>query len=315
MRHFESLEQVSLSNAWLTIGSFDGVHRGHQEILRRLTAGARASASPAVVLTFHPHPSVVLRGSSGPVYLTSPQERAALLDGLGIDVVVTQAFDRRLASTPARDFVARLVEHLGLRSLWVGYDFALGRGREGNIPTLRRLGEEFGFQVEIVPPVTLGAQIVSSSLIRATLAAGNVEEAARLLGRPYRVAGDVVHGDGRGKTIGVPTANLAVWAEQIVPGVGVYACRARTGDQIRPAAVNIGVRPTFDGQTVTPQVEAHLLDWESDLYGKRVQLDFIARLRGEQRFPNVQALVAQIHQDLLATRQILQAAGQADPQS
>jgi riboflavin kinase/FMN adenylyltransferase len=305
MQLFSSLDNTHTDGVWLTIGSFDGVHRGHQEIIRLLAAGAHAHAVPAVVLTFYPHPAVVLRGSNGPFYLSSPNERAEIIGSLGVDIVILQRFDRQLADTPARDFVMKLKERLGLRQLLVGHDFTLGRGREGDIPTLKRLGEEFGFEVEEHQPVLLDGQVISSSQIRSALTAGNVERAQQLLGRAYRLTGEVVPGDGRGRTIGIPTANLKTWSEQLLPAAGVYACRAQIRDKVFRAATNIGVRPTFDGSSTFLHVEAHLLDFQGDLYGQKVHLDFLARLRGEQKFPNVQALVTQIHEDIARTRQLV----------
>jgi riboflavin kinase/FMN adenylyltransferase len=305
MQHFESLEQVSVENAWLTIGSFDGVHRGHQEIIRNLVTGARAASVPAIVLTFYPHPVFVLRGHNGPFYLTSPQERATLLGELGVDVVITCPFNQQVAATSARDFMGKLQRHLGLRQLWVGQDFTLGRNREGTLPVLRQLGVEFGYEVQVLPPVEIDGFGISSSQIRIFLGKGEVDSAARMLGRPYRLVGQVVHGDGRGRTIGIPTANLAIWLERLVPKAGVYACQAHLAQRNYAAAVNIGVRPTFDGNALAPQVEAHLLDFKGDLYGQEIQLDFITRLRDEQRFPNIETLVSQIQHDIARTRSLL----------
>jgi riboflavin kinase/FMN adenylyltransferase len=305
MQLFSSLDNTHTDGVWLTIGSFDGVHRGHQEIIRRLVAGAQAHAVPAVVLTFYPHPAVVLRGSNGPFYLSSPNERAEIIGGLGVDIVILQRFDRQLADTSARDFIMRLKERLGLRHLLVGHDFTLGRGREGDIPTLNRLGKEFSFEVEVHQPVLRDGQVISSSQIRSALTDGNVERAQQLLGRAYRLTGEVVPGDGRGRTIGIPTANLKTWSEQLLPSTGVYACQAHIRDKVFRAATNIGVRPTFDGTSTFLHVEAHLLEFQGDLYGQKVHLDFLTRLRGEQKFPNVQALVAQIQEDITRTRQLV----------
>lgn len=305
MQHLSSLEQASLQNAWLTIGSFDGVHRGHREILRQLTAGAHANGASAVVLTFYPHPNAVLRGQSGRFYLTHPEERAELLGEIGVDVVITQTFDRNLAATSATAYMQAIKTHLGLKELWVGYDFALGRAREGDIPTLRRLGNEMDYVVKVIQPVFVEGQAISSSLVRAWLAAGEVENANLALGRPYRLAGKVIHGDGRGSQIGIPTANLDVWAEKILPAEGVYACLARVGSQTFPAATNIGSRPTFRDSAPSFQIETHLIDFSGNLYGQSLTLDFIARLRGERRFANPEELVVQIREDIQQTRSAL----------
>jgi riboflavin kinase/FMN adenylyltransferase len=307
---FSSLDHTAVDGAWLTIGSYDGVHRGHQEIIRRLVAEAHVNAAPAVVLTFFPHPSIVLRGTNGPFYLTSPEERAVLLGNLGVDIVIIQQFDRQLANTSARDFVIRLKDRLGMRRLFVGHDFTLGRNREGNIAALAQLGKELDYQVVTQPPVLLDRQVISSSQIRAALSAGNVTTAHRLLGRPYRISGKIIPGDGRGRTIGIPTANLEIWKEQLLPATGVYVCRAVVNEKTYGAATNIGVRPTFDGATHIQHVESHLLDFDGDLYGQQLQLDFIGRLRGEQKFPSVQTLIAQIRSDISEARQIL---AQANP--
>jgi riboflavin kinase/FMN adenylyltransferase len=305
MQHYSSLDSARLQGAWLTIGSYDGVHRGHQEIIRQLVAEAHAQGAPAVVLTFYPHPAAVLRGLSGPYYLSTLEERAAILESLGVDAVIIQRFDRQLANTSARDFVLALTQHLGLSRLLVGHDFTLGKGREGDIPTLSKFGEELGFKLVIHQPVYHAGQVISSSLIRSALSEGNVELARDLLGRPYRVSGEVVPGDGRGRTIGVPTANIIPWSEQLLPGVGVYACQTQVGEIRYPAATNIGVRPTFDGSSTTIHLEAHLLDYQGDLYGQKISLDYHARLRGEQKFSSIQALVAQIQEDIAKTRQLI----------
>ena len=227
------------------------------------------------------------------------------MEDLDVDNVVIQRFDRQLAGTSARDFVMKLKKHLGFQQLLVGQGFALGHGREGDVPTLQRLGAEFGFGVSVHPPVLLDGLAISSSQIRSALAAGNVERASQLLGRPYRVAGEVVQGDARGQMIGIPTANLQTWPEQLMPAVGVYACLARIGETVYQAATNIGMRPTFEGLDTVQYLEAHLLDFHGNLYGQKMQLDFLARLRDEEKFDTVQALVEKIQQDIAQTREIL----------
>lgn len=305
MEHYWSLDAIQLRDAWLTIGSFDGVHRGHQEIIRRLTAGAHAVGVPAVVLTFHPHPASVLGKRKDAFYLSTPEERADLLGALGVDVVITHPFNKQVASMGAREFMESINAHLHLQKLWVGYDFALGRGREGDVPTLRRIGQELGYQVEEIPPIKVDGEIISSSLIRSLLGSGDVEQAAILLGRPYRLSGRVVPGDGRGRLIGVPTANLSIWTELTLPRAGVYVNLATIHGKTWKAVANVGVRPTFETQPVAPRVEAHILDFNGDLYGQEIHLDFISRLRDELRFPSVQALIDQMQRDILQTREVL----------
>jgi riboflavin kinase / FMN adenylyltransferase len=305
MQHFYSLDGVYLNDVWLTIGTYDGVHRGHQEIIRRIVSEARQSGGLAVALTFFPPPAVVLKKRTESYYLTSPEERAALLGALGVDVVITHPFNLQVAAMSAREFMTSLHEHFGLKHLCVGYDFALGRGREGDVPMLQRLGGEFGYSVEAVKPVEIDSKVVSSSLIRTYLAAGDVEQAAQLLGRPYQVGGEVVLGDRRGKLLGIPTANLSVWAERALPKAGVYVCHALLKNRMWGAVTNVGVRPTFENQPVQPRVEAHILDFREEIYGEQLSLDFLAHLRDEARFPSVQALVEQINKDISRARIIL----------
>jgi riboflavin kinase/FMN adenylyltransferase len=304
MQHYHALNEVSLQNTWLTIGTFDGVHLGHQTILKQLVAGAHAQQEPAVVLTFHPRPASVLQGLNGPFYLTSPDERAELMGRLGVDVVFTLPFTRETAVTSAEDFMRVIKEHLDLRVLLVGEDFALGRGREGNLTRLRELGQALGYDVRSLERVAAAQQPISSTRIRNLLLEGDVTTAGVLLDRPYRLQGEVVHGAGRGRTIGIPTANIAFWPEQILPANGVYACYAHWQDQCWAAATNIGLRPTFSGEKAL-SIEAHLLDFSADLYGQHVRLEFIQRLRGEQKFSSVEMLIEQIRQDVQDTRHIV----------
>ena len=305
MQHYWSIEDVYLQDSWLTIGSFDGVHKGHQQILRDMTAGAHQTNTTAVVLTFHPHPAVVLGKRSGPFYLTSPEERASLLAQLGVDIVLTCPFNLHVARTSAKDFMHELSMHLHMNQLWVGYDFALGKNREGDVPTLKHLGKSLGYEVHVINPVKLNGEVISSSAIRTALGSGDVAKASELLGRPYQVSGEIVHGDGRGRTIGIPTANLEVWAERAIPKAGVYVCKAHVQDKTIGAVTNIGVRPTFENQSTSPTVEAHLLNYNGDLYGKRMKLDFVARLRDERRFESIESLVQQINSDIQLGREIL----------
>jgi riboflavin kinase/FMN adenylyltransferase len=305
MQHFRSLADVHLQGAWVTIGTFDGVHRGHQAVLNHLVQSAHAAHQPAVVITFFPHPAVFLRGLQGPYYLTSPDERARLMAELGVDVVITLPFDQELSALSADDFMADLVDHLHLTRLVVGYDFALGRGRSGNVHTLRHIGETLDYEVDAIASTDIKDQPVSSTRIRELISLGQVSDAALLLGRWYSLSGRVVHGDGRGGKIGMPTANLAVGNEQILPARGVYATLAWIDHQAVPAVTNIGLRPTFETDAVVARVESHLLDYHEDLYNMDMRLDFVKFLRPELRFPSIQALIDQIQQDVLAAREVL----------
>jgi riboflavin kinase/FMN adenylyltransferase len=304
VQHFRSLADVNLSNAWLTIGVFDGVHRGHQSILTQLTAGARINGAPAVLLSFHPHPANVLGGRDIRL-LTTPEERADLLASLGVDAIITMPFDRSIAETSAHDFMAQLKEHLGLTHLLIGYDFALGKNREGNAQRLAELGREMGYTVDVIPALGDESGVISSTEIRKLISVGNVTEAAKLLGRNYSLSGPVIHGDGRGRRINIPTANIGYPESKILPPNGIYACWAYIGAERIAAATNIGINPTFTPDKRTINVEAHLLDFDRDIYGQIVTIEFVSRLRDELKYDSVDALVKQIHKDIEETRKIL----------
>jgi riboflavin kinase/FMN adenylyltransferase len=297
---------------YLTIGSFDGIHRGHQALIRMMVGAARSAGCLAGLLTFDPHPVQVLRPDVRVARLTSDEERAAILEALGLDFLLVLPFSRDTAITPAAEFMRHLVVHAPLRSLWIGPDFALGRGREGDADHLKALGRRMGYEVRIRPPFTLRGDPVRSSRVRALLADdGAVEDAAGLLGRPYQIWGRVQTGAQRGRRLGFPTANIALPAERLLPAHGVYACWAWLGEpgveaggmRGLPAVVNVGVRPTFDNGL--PSVEAYLMDFEGDLYGECLGLSFMRRLRGEMKFPDVAGLVAQIGMDARAAREML----------
>lgn len=307
MQHYRSLEEVNLQNSWLTVGVFDGVHRGHQQIIKKLTTGAHASEAPAVVLTFDPHPASVLTDHEIKC-LTLPDERASLLEKLDVDAVITERFTRELSAVSAHDFMARLTGQLGLRHLLIGYDFALGKGREGNAARLTEIGSELGYSVEVVPAVSDESGVISSTEIRKLIELGNVAEAARLLGHLYSLHGPVIHGDGRGKRIRVPTANIAYSHEKMIPARGIYACWAYLGDEKYRAAINIGINPTFTPDKETPNVEVHLLDFHREIYGEDLRLEFVARLRDELKFNSVDVLLEQIWKDVEDTKMILRSA-------
>jgi riboflavin kinase/FMN adenylyltransferase len=303
MQHFRSIDGLKLQSSWITIGTFDGIHLGHQAIVRNLVEGARRAGSPSVVITFHPHPAVVLKKRTHSFYLTDPDERAELLGGLGVDYVISYPFTTQVAEMTAREFVDQLYSYLRFKKLIVGFNFALGKGRQGDVNTLKHIGEEVGFTVQAVNPVTNGGDIISSSQIRAYLAQGDIVRVASFLGRAYRLSGPVVPGDGRGRVIGTPTANVAVWEERALPKAGVYVCKANALGRTWSSVANVGYRPTFESELVQPRVEAHLLDFSQSLYGEMISLDFLQRLRDEQKFDSVEMLVGQIHQDIARARE------------
>ena len=307
MKHLRDLKHANLySDSLVTIGVFDGVHLGHQQLIQRLVDSARGSGRQAIVLTFYPHPDKVLDKVKTRYYLTTPEKRAELLLNLGVDLVITHPFDDETRYLPAADFIELLVRYLRIKELWVGADFALGFQREGDVRFLQAQGKKRGFHVRAIELITTHAsrQLIRSSTVRDHVRTGNMKAAAAMLGRAYSLEGVVVAGERRGRTIGVPTANLDVWPEQLIPANGVYATWARLGGETFQAATNIGLRPTFAGDAVT--VEAHLLDFEQDIYGKRLELAFKKRLRREQKFSGLEALVMQIQADIAAVRSSLQ---------
>ncbi len=308
MQHVTSLDNVNLTRpSVVTIGSFDGVHRGHQYLVNHLVEHAHQTGHLPVVFTFYPHPRTVL-GDVGPgFYLTLPDDKAHLFTQMGVELVITQPFTEEFRRIRAAYFVDQLLTHLSMRALWVGADFALGYQREGDVEFLRRQGEEKGFSLKVVDLMDAGDERVSSTRIRQALAAGHVAEASRLLGRKYSIFGEVVPGDGRGRIIGFPTANLSISPELCLPSQGVYAAWAEIADSRHAAVVNIGTRPTFDGDQ-KQTVEAHLLDYSGSLYGTTIYLHFIARLRDERKFASVDALATQIRADIAQAKQIITSA-------
>ncbi len=299
-----SLEELNLEKSWLTIGVFDGVHRGHQQIIQKLVAGAHAAGEAAVVVTFWPHPGTVLTGHEVKC-LTMPDERSALLGALGVDVVVAQAFSRELANTSAADFVERMKKHLGFDHLLIGYDFALGKGREGNAARLAQMGKSLGYETDVIPALSDESGVISSTEIRKLVATGDVADAGALLGHCYDLHGPVVHGDGRGKKLGFPTANIRYPQEKILPANGVYACRVWVDGQSYAGAVNVGVRPQFHDKAGAPLVEAYILDFDRDIYDQDVRVEFVERLREEKKFASVDGLIEQMHKDVERTREIV----------
>ena len=305
MKAREELSSVSSSGPVLaTIGVFDGVHRGHRHLLRKLREDAASRGARSAAVTLRQHPVTVLRPEISVSYICSQEDRLTLL-GREVDLVVPLTFDRDLSLLRPGEFITLLRTVLDLQGLVVGPDFAMGHNREGTVPVLHALGREMDFSLHAVDALDLEGlgNMVSSTAVRRALEEGRVEEAARLLGRPFALSGIVEAGEGRGRGLGFPTANLSVDPLLALPGDGVYASWAWMGDLRRPAATSIGLRPTFGGGRRA--VEAHVLDFSEELYGAEVRLEFVARLRGQETFETADALVAQIHHDVDRTRRIL----------
>lgn len=305
MQHYESVQEARLNHSWVTVGTFDGVHLGHQKIIRGLVENAHQCHRPAVVVTFHPHPQLVLKGEKRPIYLTLPEKRLQLFESLGVDVVIVHPFTRQVMEESAEMFISRLKKYLGVEKLWVGHDFALGKNREGDAERLRQLGNEYQYTVHQVSPYDKDGKLVSSSLIRRLLKEGKVREASRYLGRLFEIKGVVVEGDKRGKKLGYPTTNLDVPQEMARVKSGVYACLLEIEGRKRNAVTNVGFRPTFKEQMDLPLVETHVLDFSGDLYGKELEVGFHTFLREERKFNSIAALKSQIQRDVSRAREVL----------
>ncbi|MDY0268686.1 bifunctional riboflavin kinase/FAD synthetase [Trichloromonas sp.] len=287
----------------LTIGNFDGVHLGHREIFRRVVRKARSVGGTATVLTFEPHPLKILAPERAPKLLNTQAEKELLIAASRIDLLVCLPFTEELSRLSAAEFVREiLVNRLAVRHLLVGYDYAFGRGRLGNIRFLQEQAREIGFTVEVLEPLAEHNVVYSSSLVRNMISAGDVAGVVRFLGRHYTLEGVVAHGVERGRKLGFPTANL-VTEKELLPIPGVYAVKVRRGRVFYDGVLNIGWNPTFGNQEVT--VEVHLLDFSGDLYGETLRVYFFERLRNEKRFPSVVELSQAIASDITAARDIL----------
>ena len=289
----------------ITVGTFDGIHRGHWAVLQEIRRRAAESGRRSVLVTFHPHPLQIVRPDHAPLLLTTPVEKKEILAETGLDYAVFLSFNHILASYSPRRFVEEiLLARLSVQELVIGYDHGFGKGRSGDVETLRRIGEELAFSVDVVSPIRAGEEAVSSTRIRKALLDGDVESARVGLGRPYCVRGLVVRGDGRGRKLGFPTANLFVPLNgKLIPPPGVYAVRGCLKRGIFDGAIHIGPRPTFTGSR--PTIELHLLDFEGDIYGEELRVEFIRHLREVRPFASASALVEQLRYDVEAARATL----------
>lgn len=298
MSHIYDISNVHLLQpSVITIGVFDGVHKGHQHLIKQLVDHAHSSGRLAVVLTFFPHPDIVLRGLKGRYYLNHPEQRAEYLLGLGVDYVVTHTFDDSTRYIRAMDFVDMLLKHLRPEKLWVGEDFAMGYKREGDVQFLTQAGIQKGFMVEVVDMIQseISGGVISSTLIRDAITRGDVERVREWLGRSYTLYGEVIHGMKRGRELGFPTANMDVWEGHIIPANGIYAGFATLNGEKFMAMTNVGISPTFGYRGVT--VESYLLDFDRDIYGETLHVTFEKYMRPEMKFDSLQALIDQMRRD------------------
>jgi riboflavin kinase / FMN adenylyltransferase len=294
-------------NTVVTIGNFDGVHLGHQQLIGRVAEHAKRIGGTAVAITFRPHPHFVLRPSEAPLLINTYEEKAELLRRYGADIVVEQPFSREFSNITPDQFVCQfLVQALNTKVLYLGYDFAFGKERAGSVETIQRLAEARGIEIDVVPPLKVNGTPVSSSLIRKTLDEGDIPFVNQCLGRPFFLTGLVWRGEGRGRTIGIPTANIQT-ENRKYPRVGVYATRTYWRKAWYDSISNIGYNPTFkgDGTDLPLKIETHLFDFNEDMYGDEIRVEFYEFLRAEKKFGGVQELLAQIAADSAAARGIL----------
>jgi riboflavin kinase/FMN adenylyltransferase len=287
----------------LTIGVFDGVHAGHRYLLEKLKQRAAEKNLLSGVVTFNPHPQSVLHPHDQLPWLSDVEDRVGAIQELGINIVAVLTFTPRVAKLSAREFMSLVKKQLKMQGIIVGPDFALGQEREGNINLLRTLGREMKFSVEAIPPYTINGEVVSSTLIRQALIQGDMKRVKRLMGRYFYIRGKVITSDKRGRVLGFPTANLNMKPQQALPGNGIYATIVQVDGKQFPSATNIGIRPTFGEGEKT--VEAHLLNYKGDLYGKEIRLEFVQKLRDEQRFHSAEELKVQIEKDVRKVEALL----------
>jgi len=306
MKVISSLENIKepFAYAVITVGNFDGVHIGHQGLLKEVKKRADKMSGTSIVLTFEPHPLKVLKEKKIPL-ITPFERKIELIEKLGIDVVICLPFTREFSKVSAREFVEEiLLKKIGMKEIVVGYDYTFGHKREGNIDLLKKLGDELGFKVCILGPILVDNMIVSSTRIRNLIMEGELEKVKTLLNRYYQVSGEVIAGHDRGgRLLGFPTANLKL-VNEVFPKNGVYVVEVIYNNKVYGGVTNIGFKPTFGNDALS--VETHILDFDQNIYGKKIKLNFIKRLRNEKKFSSIEALAAQIKRDIEEARKILQ---------
>jgi riboflavin kinase/FMN adenylyltransferase len=303
VRAYSSLEKAPAAARAVAIGSFDGVHLGHRRVIERTIAAARERNLTATVVSFDPHPMAVLRPELAPLELSTPARKQVLVAEMGVDELVWIRFDRAFSMLDHERFAEEVLSQaLGARLVIVGRNFHYGHRAQGSIESLAQSGERLGFAVEPAPLLEVGGVAISSSRIRDLITAGNVQQASELLGRLVWIEGTIVRGDGRGRELGFATANVAAAPHTAVPAIGIYAGWGHLDGERHAAAISIGYNPTFSDARDRVRIEAHLLDFDRDVYGRPLRVEFTHRLRGEERFGSVDELVAQVHRDISAVR-------------
>lgn len=305
MDHIDNIIPKNDHSVYATIGAFDGVHIGHQYLISSMVEQAKKDSAETLVVSFHPHPAVVLKPIPMPFYITSPDEKEQIFHDLGIDHVLCLKFTKEMSRFSPEQFLDLVLSKFSVNQFWLGVDFALGKNRSGNITVLDQIGKEKGFSIINFQHLEDEGEKVSSSKIRNWILEGDFPQTNRALNRYYSIQGVITHGDSRGRKIGFPTANLDVWKGKLLPSPGVYATWIEIDNEIYPSVSNVGIRPTFDNQTNQPRVETYIHDFSQDIYNNHVELHFVEKTRSEKKFESVELLIKQIQKDVKQSEEIL----------
>lgn len=290
---------------YATIGAFDGIHKGHQHLIRSMVHNAKKDLAKTMVITFHPHPAVVLRAIPMPFYITSPEEKEIIFRSLGIDRTISVQFNHSMANQTPEQFLDPILDVYPIAQFWLGNDFALGKNRSGDITSLEEIGNLKGFSIHTFQHLEEHGEKISSSKIRSWIQNGDFHQVTHALNRYYSVEGQVIHGDSRGRKLGFPTANLDIWEGKLLPSPGVYATWIEIEGIIHQSVTNVGIRPTFDNQSKLTRVETYIHNFDQDIYQNHVKLHFIEKTRNEIKFESVEHLISQIQKDVLQAEEIL----------
>ncbi len=295
---------------YATIGAFDGVHLGHQNLISTVVKNAQKDHAKSLVVTFYPNPAVVLKSIPMPFYITSPQEKEEVFRSLGVDFILCLKFSNEMSGFSPEQFLEIILKKYPVTRFWLGEDFAMGKNRSGNINVLEEIGKTKGFSIHKFPHIQDNGEKISSSMIRGWVLQGSFPPVSKALNRYYSVIGNVMHGDARGRKLGFPTANIDIWKGKLLPSPGVYATWIEVNGMIYPSVTNVGVRPTFDNQSNQTRVETFIHDYSRDIYDNQVKLYFVEKTRNEKKFESIQLLIEQIQNDAKQSEEILKHANQ-----